>query len=158
MGNIKPCLWFDTQAEEAARFYTSVFPNSMITNVQRYNEAGPGDPGSVMVVDFTVDGTEFMGLNGGPTHFGFTEAVSFYRNCEDQSDVDRLWAALTEGGEPGQCGWLKDRYGVSWQIVPRALPEMLADPDRAKAAAVMEAMLKMTKLEIQELRDAYDAA
>jgi predicted 3-demethylubiquinone-9 3-methyltransferase (glyoxalase superfamily) len=158
MAKIKPCLWFDNQAEEAARFYTSVFPNSEITNVQGYSEAGPGETGSVMIVEFTLDGAEFLALNGGPAHYAFNEAVSFYRYCETQEEVDRFWATLVEGGEEGQCGWLKDRYGISWQIVPRALPELLADPDPDRSTAVMQAMLKMRKIEIQELRDAYDAA
>jgi len=158
MATIKPCLWFDDQGEEAARFYTSVLPNSRISGVQTYGDAGPGRPGSAMVVEFVLDGAEFMALNGGPAPYGFTEAVSFYRECATQDEVDALWAALTEGGEASQCGWLKDRYGVSWQIVPRALREMLLDPDPAKANAVMQAMLKMQKIETQELRDAYDAA
>jgi predicted 3-demethylubiquinone-9 3-methyltransferase (glyoxalase superfamily) len=158
MERIRPCLWFDTQAEEAARFYTSVFPNSRITDVQRFGEGAPGEPGAVMVVEFEIDGQGFMALNGGPA-FNFTEAISFYRSCETQDEVDELWARLTEdGGQESQCGWLKDRYGVSWQIVPRALGELLSDPDPAKASAVMQAMLKMSKIETQVLRDAYDAA
>jgi predicted 3-demethylubiquinone-9 3-methyltransferase (glyoxalase superfamily) len=158
MAKIRPCLWFDTQAEEAARFYTGVFPNSEITNVRTYGEAGPGQPGSVMIIEFTLDGAGFLALNGGPANYSFNEAVSFYRECETQDEVDELWATLTEGGEPSQCGWLKDRYGVSWQIVPKVLLRMLADPDPTKASAVMQAMLKMGKIETQELQDAYDAA
>jgi predicted 3-demethylubiquinone-9 3-methyltransferase (glyoxalase superfamily) len=158
MAKIKPCLWFDNQAEDAARLYISLFPDSRITAVQRYSEGGPGEAGSVMVVEFILDGAEFMALNGGPAHFGFTEAVSFYRDCATQEEVDRLWAALTQDGEEGQCGWLKDRFGLSWQIVPRALPEMLADPDPAKATAVMRAMLTMSKIDVPALRKAYDAA
>jgi predicted 3-demethylubiquinone-9 3-methyltransferase (glyoxalase superfamily) len=157
MEKIRPCLWFDTQAEEAARFYTSVFPNSRITDVQRYGEGSPGQPGTVMVIEFELDGQSFMALNGGPA-FNFTEAISFYRDCETQEEVDDLWAKLTDGGQESQCGWLKDRYGVSWQIVPRMLPELLRDPNPAKASAVMQAMLKMSKIETQILRDAYDAA
>jgi predicted 3-demethylubiquinone-9 3-methyltransferase (glyoxalase superfamily) len=155
MATINPCLWFDNQAEQAAQFYTSVFPNSKNTNISHYTEAGPGEPGSVMVVEFELDGQGFMGLNGGPM-FQFSEAISFYRNCESQEEVDDLWAKLTaDGGEESQCGWLKDRFGVSWQIVPRALTEMIADPDPAKVAAVMQVMLQMRKIEIQPLLDAY---
>ena len=158
MATIKPCLWFDNQAEQAAQFYTSVFPNSTITTVSRYTDAGPGEPGSVLVVEFELDGQGFMALNGGPV-FHFAEAISLYRACEAQEEVDELWAKLTaDGGEESQCGWLKDRFGVSWQIVPRVLGELIADPDPVKASAVMRAMLAMRKIEIQPLLDAYAAA
>jgi predicted 3-demethylubiquinone-9 3-methyltransferase (glyoxalase superfamily) len=157
MGRINPCLWFADQAEEAANFYTSVFPNSRITEVQRSSDDGPGPSGSVMVVSFELDGERFMALNGGG-HVTFSEAISLYVDCETQDEVDALWNALTEGGVESQCGWLRDRYGVSWQIVPRSLSEMLADPDPVKAGAVMQAMLKMTKIDTQVLRDAYESA
>ncbi len=157
MGRIHPCLWFADQAEEAANFYTSVFPNSRITEVQRVSDDGPGPSGSVMVVNFELDGEPFMALNGGG-HVTITEAISLYVDCETQAEVDALWNALTEGGVESQCGWLRDRYGVSWQIVPRALSEMLADPDPVKAGAVMQAMLKMTKIDTQVLRDAYESS
>jgi predicted 3-demethylubiquinone-9 3-methyltransferase (glyoxalase superfamily) len=157
MGRIKPCVWFDGQAEEAANFYVSIFGDSKITSVQRYGEAGPGLPGSVMLVEFVLEGQEFLALNGGP-QYHFTEAVSFATDCETQEQVDELWARLTDGGEESQCGWLKDRYGLSWQVVPRTLGELLTDPDPAKSAAVMRAMLAMGKIEIQALRDAYDGA
>jgi predicted 3-demethylubiquinone-9 3-methyltransferase (glyoxalase superfamily) len=156
MGRINPCLWFADEAEEAANFYISVFPNSRITEVQRFGDDGPGQSGSVMVVSFELDGEQFMALNGGG-HASFTEAISLYVNCETQAEVDALWEALTEGGVESQCGWLKDRYGVSWQIVPRMLTEMLADPDPVKAGAVMQAMLKMSKIDTQVLKDAYDS-
>jgi predicted 3-demethylubiquinone-9 3-methyltransferase (glyoxalase superfamily) len=153
MPKITPFLWFDTQAEEAAQHYTSIFPNSKITQVSRYGEAGPGDAGSVMTVAFELDGKQFVALNGGP-EFRFTEAVSFVIDCETQEEVDRYWSALCEGGEEGPCGWLKDRYGLSWQVVPAALPRLLGDPDREKAERVMAAMLKMRKLDIGELERA----
>lgn len=154
MPKITPFLWFDGQAEEAANLYVSIFKNSKITQVQRYGEAGPGVPGSVMVIGFELDGQQFTALNGGP-QFTFTEAISLYANCESQEEVDDLWEKLTAGGgEPGQCGWLKDRYGVSWQIVPTQLPELLAQPDPEKANRVMEAMLKMSKIDIKTLEDA----
>jgi predicted 3-demethylubiquinone-9 3-methyltransferase (glyoxalase superfamily) len=157
MSRIRPCLWFGTQAEEAATYYTSVFPHSKITDIQRYGEVGPAEAGSVVVVEFELDGQGFLALNGSPG-IPFTEAVSLYFECRAQDEVDELWAALTDGGEESQCGWLKDRYGVSWQIVPKVLNELLTDPDPAKASAVMQAMLKMRKIETQVLRDAYDAA
>jgi predicted 3-demethylubiquinone-9 3-methyltransferase (glyoxalase superfamily) len=153
MPKITPCLWFDTEGEEAARFYTSVFPNSRIVDVARYGEAGPRPEGTVMTVQFELDGQEFVALNGGPD-FTFNEAISFQVDCRDQEEVDAYWSALSEGGEEGPCGWLKDRYGLSWQIVPRALPELLADPDRAKSQRVMAAMLKMKKIEIDSLERA----
>jgi predicted 3-demethylubiquinone-9 3-methyltransferase (glyoxalase superfamily) len=157
MSKLTPFLWFDNQAEEAAQFYTSVFPNSKIGDVAHYGEAGPGTPGSVMTVDFELDGQRFTALNGGP-EFTFTEAISFQVSCESQEEVDRYWSALSEGGEEGPCGWLKDRFGLSWQIVPTALPRLLGDPDREKAQRAMAAMLKMGKLDIAELERAAEAA
>jgi predicted 3-demethylubiquinone-9 3-methyltransferase (glyoxalase superfamily) len=152
---ITPFLWFDTQAEEAARFYTSLFPNSAIGHVGHYGEAGPGTPGSVMTVDFELDGQSFIALNGGP-QYSFTEAISFQVGCETQDEVDHYWSTLSEGGEEGPCGWLKDRYGLSWQIVPTALPRLLGDRDRDKAQRAMVAMLGMRKLDIAELERAAD--
>ncbi|MFP3992110.1 VOC family protein [Streptomyces sp. E11-3] len=154
MQKITTFLWFDDQAEEAAEFYTSVFGgDSQVLDVQRYGEAGPGEPGSVMVVSFELAGQKFAALNGGP-QFKFTEAISLSVDCEDQAEVDTLWAKLTEGGEESQCGWLKDRYGLSWQITPRILPELLSDPDPAKAERAMKAMLGMQKIDVQALKDA----
>ena len=150
MPKITPWLWFDTEGEEAARFYTSVFPNSRITDVSRYGSAGPRPEGTVMTVSFELDGQEFVALNGGPEHT-FTEAISFQVDCETQADVDTFWSKLSEGGEEGPCGWLKDRFGVSWQIVPRALPELLGDADRERSQRVMQAMLKMKKIDIDAL-------
>ncbi|MDQ8705755.1 VOC family protein [Streptomyces sp. LHD-70] len=153
---IKTCLWFDGQAEEAAELYTSLFDDSRVTQVQRYSEVGPGEPGSVMVVMFELAGTEFMGLNGGP-EFQFTEAASVYVDCDDQKEVDRLWSALTaDGGQEGPCGWLKDKYGLSWQIIPRVLDELITDPDPARSGRAMKAMLSMGKLDVQALVDAAD--
>lgn len=154
MQKIIPCLWFDNQAEEAASFYVSLFRNSGISSVSRFGEGAPGPAGSVMTVNFQIDGQELIALNGGP-HFNFTEAISLFVNCETQEEVDELWAKLTEGGEEGQCGWLKDRYGLSWQIVPTALGQMLGDPDPEKSQRVMQAMLQMQKLDIAGLRRAY---
>jgi predicted 3-demethylubiquinone-9 3-methyltransferase (glyoxalase superfamily) len=153
MQKITPCLWFDTEGEEAARFYTSVFPDSRIVDVSRYGEAGPRPAGTVMTVSFELDGQEFVALNGGP-EFTFNEAISFQVSCETQEEVDAFWSALSEGGEEGPCGWLKDKYGVSWQIVPTALPRLLADPDREKSQRVMRAMLEMKKIEIDALERA----
>jgi predicted 3-demethylubiquinone-9 3-methyltransferase (glyoxalase superfamily) len=150
MPKITPWLWFDTEGEEAARFYTSVFPNSRITDVSRYGSAGPRPEGTVMTVSFELDGQEFVALNGGPEHT-FTEAISFQVDCETQADVDTFWSKLSEGGEEGPCGWLKDRFGVSWQIVPSALPELLGDADRERSQRVMQAMLKMKKIDIDAL-------
>ncbi|MFJ1708059.1 VOC family protein [Kitasatospora sp. NPDC088346] len=152
-------LWFDHQAEEAARFYTSLFADSRIVEVQRYGDVGPGKAGSVMTVVFELGGQRYVALNGGPL-FPFTEAISLQVNCDDQAEVDRLWAALTEGGgQESDCGWLKDRYGLSWQITPRRLMELLGDPDRAGAQRAMQAMLRMRKIDIRTLEDAYaDAA
>jgi predicted 3-demethylubiquinone-9 3-methyltransferase (glyoxalase superfamily) len=157
MKKITPCLWFDTEGEEAARFYTSVFANSKITDVAYYGSAGPRAEGTVMTVNFELDGQPFLALNGGPD-FTFSEAISFQVFCETQEEVDRFWSTLSEGGEEGPCGWLKDKFGLSWQIVPTALPELLADPDREKAQRVMAAMLQMRKIEIDELERAAAAA
>ena len=148
-----PCLWFDTEGEDAARFYTSVFPNSRIIEIARYGEAGPRDEGTVMVVSFELDGRPFTALNGGP-QFRFSEAVSFQIECADQAEVDRYWETLSEGGERGPCGWLKDRFGLSWQVVPTRLYELLRDPDTARAQRVMEAMLGMGKIEVAGLEAA----
>jgi len=157
MNEITPCLWFDTEGEDAARFYTSVFPNSRIVDVTRFGEAGPRAAGTVMTVSFELDGQKFVALNGGPD-FTFSEAISFQVDCKTQEEVDAFWSKLSEGGEEGPCGWLKDRYGVSWQIIPTALPELLGDPDREKSQRVMEAMLKMKKIEIGALEQAAAAA
>ena len=154
MSRISPFLWFDDQAEEAAKLYVSLFPNSKITSVSRYGEAGPGEPGSVMIVSFELDGLSVTALNGGPV-FKLSEAFSMSVDCADQAEVDRYWDALIEhGGQPSQCGWLKDRFGLSWQIVPRALPRLLGDPDRAKAQRVMAAMMKMSKIDVAALEAA----
>src|SRR5919202_6035220 len=150
MDDITPCLWFDTEAEEAANFYTSVFPNSRIVEVARYGSAGPRPEGMVMTVTFDLDGRRFVALNGGPD-FTFNEAISFQVECDDQEEVDRYWTKLGEGGEEGPCGWLKDRFGVSWQIVPKKLPELLSDPDPEKAQRAMSAMLRMNKIDIAAL-------
>jgi predicted 3-demethylubiquinone-9 3-methyltransferase (glyoxalase superfamily) len=153
---LTPCLWFDTEGEEAANFYVSIFPNSKIADISRYGSAGPRPEGTVMTVAFELDGQEFVALNGGPD-FTFDEAISFQVDCKDQEEVDMFWSKLSEGGEEGPCGWLKDRYGVSWQIIPAALPKLLGDPDRERSQRVMEAMLKMQKIEIQELERAAAA-
>ena len=155
MQKITPFLWFDSQAEEAANFYTSTFKNSKILNISRYGEAGPRPAGSVMTVTFELNGQEFTALNGGP-EYRFTEAVSFLVNCETQEEVDELWEKLTEGGEEGPCGWLKDRYGLSWQITPVALMEMLQDKDAERSQRVMQAMLRMNKIDIKVLRETYE--
>jgi predicted 3-demethylubiquinone-9 3-methyltransferase (glyoxalase superfamily) len=155
MQKITPSLWFDTEAEDAANFYVSVFKNSQVLNVSRYGEAGPRPAGMVMTVDFELDGQEFIALNGGP-EFPFTEAVSLQVNCETQDEVDRYWSVLSEGGEEGPCGWLKDRYGLSWQIIPVALTELLNDPDAAKAQRAMAAMLQMKKIDIAVLQAAAE--
>ena len=147
-------LWFDSNAEEAARHYVSIFPNSKVTNVSRYGDAGPGPKGSVMTVVFELDGQQFTALNGGP-QFKFTEAISLVVNCASQDEVDRYWTLLSEGGEEGPCGWLKDRYGLSWQVVPTRLPELIGDPDPAKSKRAMEAMLKMKKFDIAALEKAH---
>jgi predicted 3-demethylubiquinone-9 3-methyltransferase (glyoxalase superfamily) len=152
---IVPSLWFDTQAEEAAKFYVSIFEDSKITSVTRYGSAGPRPEGMVMTVDFQLAGQDFNAINGGPD-FKFTEATSLLVNCQTQDEVDDLWQKLGDGGEPGPCGWLKDRYGLSWQVVPVALGEMLSDPDPARSQRVMAAMLQMSKIDLAELRRAYE--
>jgi predicted 3-demethylubiquinone-9 3-methyltransferase (glyoxalase superfamily) len=155
MQKIVTSLWFDDQAEQAANYYCSVFPNSRITQLSHYGSAGPRPEGMVMAVDFKLDGQAFNALNGGP-EFRFTEATSLLVNCQTQDEVDKLWDELGAGGEHGPCGWLKDRYGLSWQIVPVALGEMLSDPDPVKSQRVMAAMLEMSKLDEAELRRAYE--
>jgi predicted 3-demethylubiquinone-9 3-methyltransferase (glyoxalase superfamily) len=154
---IIPNLWFDTEAEEAAEFYTSVFKNSGIVGVAHYTDAGPREAGMVMTVEFELDGQRFVGINGGP-QFKFDEAVSFEIKCETQDEVDYYWKRLSDGGEEGQCGWLKDRYGLSWQVVPTGMEELFADPDPERARRAMEAMLEMRKLDIAELRQAAEGA
>jgi predicted 3-demethylubiquinone-9 3-methyltransferase (glyoxalase superfamily) len=151
------CLWFDDRGEEAARFYTSIFPNSKLGEIARYGSAGPRPEGMVMTVAFELNGQKFVALNGGP-HFTFNEAISFQVMCADQDEVDKYWSVLSEGGEEGPCGWLKDRFGLSWQIVPVRLPELLGDPDAERAQRVMAAMLEMKKIEIGELERAATAA
>jgi predicted 3-demethylubiquinone-9 3-methyltransferase (glyoxalase superfamily) len=150
-----PCLWFDGQAEQAAQFYTGIFPNSAISNITRFGPDTPGEEGTVMTVEFTLDGTPYTGLNGGP-QFAFTEAISFQIMCADQDEVDHYWTRLAEGGEEGPCGWLKDPFGVSWQVVPTRLFELLGDPDPARVNRAMQAMLKMGKLDIAEMERAAD--
>ncbi|TMB33325.1 MAG: VOC family protein [Deltaproteobacteria bacterium] len=154
MQKITPFLWFDTQGEEAAKFYISIFRNSKITGTTRYGEAGPGPKGSVMTVAFNLDGQDFVALNGGP-QFKFTEAVSFVANCETQQEVDDLWEKLSAGGERSRCGWLKDKFGLSWQVVPTVLGQLLQDKDPAKSGRVMETMLQMDKLDIRKLKQAH---
>jgi len=156
MQKISPFLWFDSQAEEAANFYVSVFKNSKITNVSRYGDAASAPAAKVMTVAFELDGQPFTALNGGPA-FKFTEAISFAVICSTQEEVDHYWTALTAGGQESQCGWLKDKYGLSWQITPSALPRLLNDPDRARARRVMDAMMKMKKIEIADLQKAADS-
>ena len=157
MTKLTTCLWFDTEGEEAARFYTSVFPNSRIKNVTHYGSAGPRDEGTVMTVDFELDGMPFVALNGGPD-FSFTEAISLQIHCETQEEVDRYWETLADGGEEGPSARLEDRFGLSWQVVPKLLMELLEDPDKEKAQRVMAAMLQMRKLELEPLRAAAAAA
>jgi predicted 3-demethylubiquinone-9 3-methyltransferase (glyoxalase superfamily) len=160
---ITPFLWFDGRAEEAAEFYVSVFntvrpsADAKVLDVSRYGEGGPGEPGSAMTVSFEVDGLRFVGLNGGPQH-SFTEAVSFSVSCETQEEVDGFWSALTEGGEESMCGWLRDRYGLSWQIIPNRLMELLGDPDPERAQRATQAMLQMRKIDVAELERAAEAA
>jgi predicted 3-demethylubiquinone-9 3-methyltransferase (glyoxalase superfamily) len=154
---ITPFLWFDHQAEEAAGFYTSIFPNSKIIRVVRYGNAGPGPPGSAMTVEFQLEGQSFIALNGGP-HFKFTEAISFVVHCQTQDELDSYWEKLSAGGVQVQCGWLKDKFGLSWQIVPIALSELLSDPDPEKSQRVMKALMTMKKLDIRALKQAYDQA
>jgi predicted 3-demethylubiquinone-9 3-methyltransferase (glyoxalase superfamily) len=153
MQKINPFLWFDDQAEEAMNFYISIFPNSKVLNVSRYGEAGPGPKGTVMVASFELDGQKFMALNGGP-QFKFNESISFLVNCETQQEVDHYWDKLTDGGQPSRCGWLKDKFGVSWQIIPTVLGELMGGPDAEKSKRVMQAMLQMGKLDIEKLKQA----
>jgi predicted 3-demethylubiquinone-9 3-methyltransferase (glyoxalase superfamily) len=155
MQKITPCLWFDGKAEEAARFYTSVFKNSKVGVITRYGETGPGKKGSVMTVTFEIEGQEFMGLNGGP-EFKFSEAISFVVNCKTQKEVDRYWDKLLKGGKPVQCGWLTDKFGLSWQIVPTVLFKMLKDKNPAKTERVMKAVMTMVKFDIKKLKEAYE--
>ena len=157
MQKITPFLWFDDKAEEAMNFYVSIFKNSKRGRISRYGEAGPGPKGTVMVATFQLEGQEFIALNGGP-QFKFTEAISFVVSCETQDEVDAFWEKLSEGGAKGQCGWLKDKYGLSWQVVPTALVEMLQDKDPKKSNRVMQAMLQMDKIDIETLRRAYLAS
>jgi predicted 3-demethylubiquinone-9 3-methyltransferase (glyoxalase superfamily) len=154
MQKITPFLWFDNKAEEAANFYISIFKNSKIGSMSRYGEGGPGAKGTVMSATFEIEGQEFTALNGGPV-FQFSPAISFFVHCETQAEVDDFWGKLSAGGEKGQCGWLKDKYGISWQIVPNILGELLNDKDAEKSKRVMQAMLKMTKIDIGELKHAY---
>jgi len=157
MQKITPFLWFDSNAEDAAKFYTSIFPNSKVIDTTHYGSAGPRPEGMVMTVSFELDGQPFVALNGGPD-FTFSEAISFQVNCASQQEVDDFWTKLSDGGEEGQCGWLKDRYGVSWQIVPSALPELLRDPDPARSQRVTEALFSMKKIDIAALQRAADEA
>jgi predicted 3-demethylubiquinone-9 3-methyltransferase (glyoxalase superfamily) len=152
---IVPSLWFDTEAEQAAELYTSVFPNSRVVSVARYPEGAPGPTGSVMTVEFELDGSRVIAINGGP-QFPFTAAVSLQINCEDQDEVDHYWARLSDGGSEGPCGWLKDRFGLSWQVVPTGLDELLSDPDPARAQRAVQSMLSMGKIDLAELRRAAD--
>ena len=152
---ITPFLWFDGQAEEAAEFYVSVFPNSKVLNVLRYGQAGPGPAGSVMTVEFELEGMKFIALNAGP-QFKFTEAISFFVNCQTQEEVDEYWEKLTAGGQVIECGWLKDKFGLAWQIVPTVLLKLLGDPDPAKSQRVMKAMMKMKKLDIAGIQRAAE--
>jgi predicted 3-demethylubiquinone-9 3-methyltransferase (glyoxalase superfamily) len=155
--HITPNLWFDTESKEAAEFYVSVFPNSEIKTVTHYGEAGPREAGMVLTVEFVLDGQDYIAINGGP-EFTFSEAISLLINCADQEEVDYYWSKLGEGGEEGPCGWLKDRYGLSWQVVPAGMGEMLNDPDQARGQRAMKAMLGMKKIDIAALRAAADAA
>jgi predicted 3-demethylubiquinone-9 3-methyltransferase (glyoxalase superfamily) len=156
MPKITPFLWFDDKAEEAANFYVSIFKNSKVTSVTRYGDAGPGPKGQAMTVAFQLDGQDFVALNGGP-QYTFSPAVSFVVNCETQKEVDEFWNKLSAGGKPGRCGWLNDKYGLSWQIVPTVLPKLLGDKDAAKSRRVMQAMLQMDKIDIERLEKAYAA-
>ena len=156
MPAITPNLWFDTKSKDAAEFYVSVFPNSQITNVSYYGEAGPRPAGTVLTVDFVLDGKRFTAINGGP-QFKFDEAISFVIDCADQDEVDYYWSKLTEGGEEGQCGWLKDKFGLSWQVVPSEMEKLLTDPDAGRAERAMGAMLSMKKIDLAALKAAADA-
>jgi predicted 3-demethylubiquinone-9 3-methyltransferase (glyoxalase superfamily) len=158
MNSISPCLWFDNNLEEAATFYTKIFPNSSVGNILRYNDAGPGEPGKAMAGDFVLDGLTFRGINGGPEHAHFTEAISFSIACQDQSEVDYYWDSLADGGEESVCGWLKDRFGLSWQIVPTRLYELVSDPNPTRAEAATQAMLGMRKIIVADIEEAADAA
>jgi predicted 3-demethylubiquinone-9 3-methyltransferase (glyoxalase superfamily) len=155
MPKLTPFLWFDNRAEEAARFYVSIFKNSRITGINRYGETGPGPAGSVMTVSFVLEGQEFVALNGGP-HYTFSPAISFVVNCEGQDEVDEYWERLSAGGRTQPCGWLQDKYGVSWQIIPTILPKLLSDPDADRARRVMQAMLQMSKIDIGALKHASE--
>lgn len=155
MQKITPFLWFDGKAEEAAKFYTSIFKNSKIGNISRYGEEGPGPKGAVMSATFQLDGQEFIALNGGP-QFTFSPAISFFVSCETQEEVDEIWEKLCEGGEKNRCGWLQDKFGVSWQVIPTALGKLLSDPDPEKSGRVMRAMLQMEKIDIRGLQQAYE--
>jgi predicted 3-demethylubiquinone-9 3-methyltransferase (glyoxalase superfamily) len=154
MQKIMPFLWFDGKAEEAANFYVSIFKNSKINHVSRYGDAGPGPKGSVMIVTFQMEGQSFTALNGGP-QYKFTPAISLFVNCEDQAEVDHLWDKLSAGGHPQQCGWLTDKYGVTWQIIPKALIELMQDKDPVKSQRVFKAMMKMIKIDVETLQRAY---
>jgi len=155
MQKITPCLWFDDQAEEAMNFYVSIFKNSKVGSITRYGEAGPGPKGTVMSATFKLDGQEFFALNGGPL-FKFTPAISFFVNCETQQEVDELWDRLSAGGRKDRCGWLQDKYGLSWQIIPSVLGKLLQDKDAKKSQRVMQAMLQMEKIDIKKLEQAYE--
>jgi len=157
MQKITPFLWFDNNAEEAANFYVSIFKNSKVTSVSRYGDAGPGPKGTVMVAEFQIDGQEFVALNGGP-RFKFTEAISFVVNCETQEEVDYFWDRLSDGGEKSRCGWLKDKFGLWWQVVPTVLGKLMSDSDPAKVKRVTEAMLRMDRIDIEPLQRAYENA
>jgi predicted 3-demethylubiquinone-9 3-methyltransferase (glyoxalase superfamily) len=156
MPTLKPCLWFDTQGEEAATFYTAIFPNSRIVEISRYGPGGPRPEGTVMTVNFELDGKPFLALNGGP-QYSFSEAISYTVDCDDQQEVDYYWEKLSDGGEEGPCGWLKDRFGLSWQVVPKRLPELLTQTDAETSQRVMAAMMQMGKIEIAELEEAAAA-
>jgi predicted 3-demethylubiquinone-9 3-methyltransferase (glyoxalase superfamily) len=158
MSSISPCLWFDDNLEEAARFYTSIFPNSSLGHLSRYSDAGPGEPGEVMAGEFILDGMTFRGINGGPDFATFSEAVSFSITCRDQAEVDYYWDSLVDGGEASVCGWLKDRFGLSWQIVPERLYQLVSDPDPVRARAATESLFTMQKIVIDELEAAANAA
>ncbi|HEX6805548.1 MAG TPA: VOC family protein [Terriglobales bacterium] len=157
MQKITTFLWFNDKAEEAANFYVSLFKDSKIDSMSRYGDAGPGPKGSVMTVNFQLEGQKFIALNGGP-HFSFTPAISLFVNCESQEEVDQLWDKLSAGGKPNRCGWLQDKYGLSWQIIPIALMQLMSDPDRQKAGRVMKAMLQMDKIDVNKLEQAAQAA
>jgi predicted 3-demethylubiquinone-9 3-methyltransferase (glyoxalase superfamily) len=157
MQKITPFLWFNDNAEEAANLYVSIFKNSKITSINRYGDAGPGPQGSVMIVTFQLEGQEFIALNGGP-QFQFTPSISLYVNCETQEEVDQLWEKLSAGGRKDRCGWLQDKYGLSWQVIPTALQKLMSDPDPKKASGVMQAMMQMDKIDIKRLQEAHDRA